>query len=221
MSPYALARNTRQAATVGGLVVVTMGRRQRRGATVEEWLEKVAMVSLGRGDECHRSMLMGWRPVAGECGGGAAASPENHRKSFPAEAGRRRRRNLRERRRKDLGLCKKTEVFGRFYIASPPAVTADPPPTARHHSDSGPKGGVVATAAEWGHGGGEWREKVTMVSVGRGDECHGSMLMGWRPVGGECGKDAAASPKKLPEKFFDGGWPEAAPKFEREEEEEF
>nr|GEV06752.1 hypothetical protein [Tanacetum cinerariifolium] len=44
-------------------------------------------------------------------------------------------------------LGKKMEVFGRFYIASPLAVAADPPPTARHRGDSGPKGSVVATTA--------------------------------------------------------------------------
>nr|GFA55012.1 hypothetical protein [Tanacetum cinerariifolium] len=97
--PPPTARHRGDSGPEGG-VVATAATRSR--ATVEEWWEKVAMVSLGRGDECHRSMLMGWRPVAGECGGGAAASPENHRKSFLAAAGRRRRRNLRERRRKDL-----------------------------------------------------------------------------------------------------------------------
>nr|GFA49248.1 hypothetical protein [Tanacetum cinerariifolium] len=77
---------------------------------------------------------------------------------------------------------KKTEVFGRFSIATSPAVAADPPPTTRQRGDSGQKGGVVETAAtvdgraEWGYSGGEWREKVTMVLAGRGDECHGSMI---------------------------------------------
>nr|GEX98835.1 hypothetical protein [Tanacetum cinerariifolium] len=88
-------------------------------------------------------------------------------------------------------------------------MAADLPPTARHRGDSGPKGGVVATAvtvdAEWGHGGGEWPEKVTMVLVGRGDECHGSMLMGWRPVAGVCGGGVAALPKNHRKSFLAGG----------------
>nr|GEZ96272.1 hypothetical protein [Tanacetum cinerariifolium] len=92
------------------------------------------------------------------------------------------------------------KVFGRFYIASPPAVAADPPPTARHHGDSNPMGGVVATAAtvdgrrqQSGATVEEWRENVAMVSLGRGDQCHRSMLMGWQPVAEECGGGAALS----------------------------
>nr|GEY81520.1 hypothetical protein [Tanacetum cinerariifolium] len=38
---------------------------------------------------------------------------------------------------------------------------------------------------------------------------------------GECGGGTTASPKKSPEMFSGGDWPEAAPKFERGEEEGF
>nr|GFA18278.1 hypothetical protein [Tanacetum cinerariifolium] len=50
-------------------------------------------------------------------------------------------------------ICKKTEVFGRFSIASPSAVAADLPPTARQRGDSGQNGGVVETAATVDGGG--------------------------------------------------------------------
>nr|GEY37243.1 hypothetical protein [Tanacetum cinerariifolium] len=44
---------------------------------------------------------------------------------------------------------------------------------------------------------------------------------GRRVAAEECGGGAAASPEKSPEKFSGGGWPEAASKFERGEEEGF